>query len=409
MDELGFQADWRAGQRVTLLQNGAELFPAMFAAIDAARYQVHLETYIFNLDASGLAMLDHLQDACRRGVRVRVLLDGVGSMRQIPELLSRFQAMGALCRVYRPEPQGIGWLRLSVRRLRRMHRKTLVVDHRTAFVGGINVLDDLGDVPDQGEAARPRFDFAVRLEGPIVTDISRAQRRLWLRMAWKRRDDWTMFYKRLVRWRDWLRKRSLLEQPVFDPGHRAILLLRDNLRNRRTIEDAYIRAIKQSRTDVLIANAYFFPGLRLRRALSDAARRGVKVRLLLQGRSEYPLQYEASRHRYTAMLEAGLELFEYKASYLHAKVAVIDHLAMVGSSNLDPFSLLLAREANVLIESQSFASELRQCLEREIAVNSAPVTGDRLIKLPWMTRMVDLVAYRLLRAGVALTGKSADY
>lgn len=298
MSEFDLGHRWRAGQHVELLRNGAELFPAMFAAIDAARHQIHLETYIFNLDVSGLALLDCLESACRRGVKVRVVLDGFGSMRQLPVLVSRLQSMGARCRVYRPEPEGIGWIRLSLRRLRRMHRKTMVVDHRVAFVGGINILDDLVDVPDQGSAARPRFDFAIRIQGPLVTDVSRAQRRLWLRMGWRRRDDWGGFYRRLLRWRDWARKQKLWQQPVYQDGVCAILLLRDNIGNRRTIEDAYIKAISASKTEVLIANAYFFPGLRLRRALADAARRGVRVRLLLQGRSEYPLQYEASRHRY---------------------------------------------------------------------------------------------------------------
>lgn len=409
MSEFDLEHRWRAGQRVELLQNGVELFPAMFGEIDAARHQIHLETYIFNLDASGLALLDHLENACLRGVRVRVVVDGFGSVRQIPELVRRLQAMGAQCRVYRPEPEGIGWVRLSLRRLRRMHRKTMVVDHRVAFVGGINVLDDLVDVPDQGSAARPRFDFAVRIHGPLVTDVSRAQRRLWLRMGWRRRDDWGLFYRKLLRWRDWARKQVHWHQPIYEDGVCAILLLRDNLRNRRTIEDAYIRAIGEAKTEVLIANAYFFPGLRLRRALAEAARRGVRVRLLLQGRSEYPLQYEASRHRYAAMLRAGLEIYEYKASFLHAKVAVIDVKAMVGSSNLDPFSLLLAREANVLVEDASFAAGLKLKLEQEITRHAIPVNEASLVRLSWWARLVDMVAYRLLRAGVALTGKSAEY
>src|SRR5690606_33258676 len=133
--------------------------------------------------------------------------------------------------------------------------------------------------------------FAVRVQGPMVDDIARAQRALWLRMAWRRRDDWASFYQRLTNLRKWMRARRRNSQPVFKPGHRAALLLRDNLRFRQTIENVYLATLEQATTSILIANAYFFPGRRLRKALEEAARRGVRVRLLLQGRTEYPMQY----------------------------------------------------------------------------------------------------------------------
>src|SRR5690606_12813139 len=158
---------------------------------------------------------------------------------------------------------------------------------------------------------------------------------------------WAAFYKRFTQWTRWREVRQKRVSPYFSPGHRAALLLRDNVRYRQTIENVYLATLRHARHDVLIANAYFFPGRRLRKALEEAAGRGVKVRLLLQGRSEYPMQYRACRYMYCKLLDDGIEIYEYMASYLHAKVAVIDQCAMVGSSNLDPFSLLLAREANV--------------------------------------------------------------
>ena len=160
---------WREGNEITLLQNGQAYFPALCEEIDQACYSVHLETYIFNLDETGYGVLRHLSQACERGVKVRVVVDGFGSFEHIPELQRRFSAMGAQFRVYRPEPRGIGSYRFSLRRLRRLHRKVVVIDQELAFVGGINVHDDLVDVPIDGYGPKPRFDFAVRQNGLAPT------------------------------------------------------------------------------------------------------------------------------------------------------------------------------------------------------------------------------------------------
>jgi phosphatidylserine/phosphatidylglycerophosphate/cardiolipin synthase-like enzyme len=131
---------------------------------------------------------------------------------------------------------------------------------------------------------------------------------------------------------------------------------------RSQIERAYLKALGGARREVLIANAYFFPGRRFRRALAEAARRGVRVRLLLQGRAEYVLPHLATQSLYEPLLGAGVEIVEYHRSFMHAKVAVIDDWATVGSSNIDPFSLLLAREANVVVVDAGFAATLRERL-----------------------------------------------
>jgi cardiolipin synthase len=317
--------------------------------------------------------------------------------------------MGAQYRIYRPEPTGLRQVRFNLRRLRRLHRKVTVIDDAAAFVGGINILDDYVDVPDDGQGLRPRFDFAVRLQGPIVSDVARAQRSLWLRMAWRRRDDWAAFYRRLTDWARWRSARQKTAQPVFNPGQRAALLLRDNIRFRQTIEDVYVEAIARAENDILVANAYFFPGRRLRKALESASRRGVRVRLLLQGRSEYPMQYRACRYMYCKLLDDGIEIYEYMASYLHAKVAVIDDFSMVGSSNLDPFSLLLAREANVYVQDAGFAGTLKAAIESEVQSDAQRVTEESLQRRSVIGRWIDAFSYFMLRAGVALTGKSSEY
>src|SRR5690606_34762261 len=163
----------------------------------------------------GEAVLSGLIRARERGVRVRVVIDGFGSNVHAPEIHRRLTQAGVLCRVYRPEPSGIRNWRIDPRRLRRLHRKVTVIDQREAYVGGINILDDLEDVPDDGEGPRPRFDFAVRVRGPLVYDIVRSQNRLWLRMSWRklwrdgntkrekgyRRKNWNETYARFSEWR----------------------------------------------------------------------------------------------------------------------------------------------------------------------------------------------------------------
>jgi cardiolipin synthase len=232
-------------------------------------------------------------------------------------------------------------------------------------------------------------------------------------MAWRRRKDWDSFTQRFTLWREWRKRRQERKKAeqagqVFE-GIRASLLLRDNVRHRQQIEQAYLQLLCKAKEQVILANAYFFPGRTLRRRIEQAAERGVRVRLLLQGHAEYFLQYRACRFMYGQLLDHGIELYEYKASYLHAKVAVIDDYSMVGSSNLDPFSLLLAREANVLIQDPPFTQNLQARLEYEIEHNAARVYPEQYQRLGVFSRLVDYLAYGMLRLGVLLTGKSSLY
>ncbi len=413
MPSLKRDLRWHEGNQITLLQNGQEFFPAICEAIDQAQKHLHLETYIFNLDDSGHSVLDALRRACERGVRVRVVIDGFGSDLHAQQIGEHLHTMRARYRIYRPKPRGWREPRLSMRRLRRLHRKMLVVDERIGFVGGINILDDFDDVPLVNGEGKPRFDFAVRCEGPIVDDMVRAQHALWLRMAWRRRNDWDSFTQRFTQWRERRQRRQARKQAQqsgsASSGIRASLLLRDNVRHRQQIEQAYLHLLDKAQKEVIMANAYFFPGRTLRRRIEKVAERGVRVRLLLQGHAEYFLQYRACRFMYGQMLDHGIELYEYKASYLHAKVAVVDDYSMVGSSNLDPFSLLLAREANVLIQDGPFAQNLQAKLEYEIEHNAKRVSQDQYQRLGLLSRMGDYLAYGMLRLGVLLTGKSSLY
>jgi cardiolipin synthase len=335
-------SEFLGGNRITLLNSGAEYFPALLEAIHQAQWEIFLESYIFADDEVGNAVIAALVRAAERAVAVRVLVDGFGA-RDFPKVFgARLQAAGAHYLIYRRE---VTRFSLSRFRLRRLHRKLAAIDARIAFVGGINIIDDDNAPP----ALRPRFDYAVKAEGPLVIPIRKAMRRMWEMVAWAS-----------------FKQRYRLPNPDFPPAaperpgrQRAAFLLRDNIRHRNSIASAYQEALRRARKSVLIANAYFLPGLRFRHALRDAARRGVQITILLQGQSDHPLLHYATQTLYSALLAEGMRVFEYKKSFLHAKVAVVDERwATVGSSNIDPFSLLLAQEGNVIIHDAGFAHQL---------------------------------------------------
>ena len=394
--------------QVRLLQGAEEFFPALIEAMDAAMADIQFETYIFDFTGAGASVAQALMRAAARGVRTHLVVDGVGTGALPKAWAEQLQAAGVLCSVYSPlGPLGL----LLPHRWRRLHRKLCVVDGRVLFCGGINVLDDFHD-PNHGTLEAPRFDFAVRATGSLVASASDTMDQLWWRMqavrdARQRRLPEAL---RALRAASAARHAEQGGDPDAGPPVRATLVLRDNVRNRSRIEKAYRKAIGAARHEVIIANAYFMPGGKLRRALVMAARRGVRVRLLLQGRYEYFMQYHAARPVYGALLEAGVEIYEYAPSFLHAKVAVIDAQgdrpwATVGSSNLDPLSLLLAREANVVVEDAAFAIDLRQRLVHAMQHAGRRMDPARYAGRPLRQRVLDRVAFGLMRLALWVTGK----
>ena len=386
-----------AAHDIHLLRSGVALFPALTAAFDQAQHEVLLETYIFDFQGAGAEVAQALIRAAQRGVRVRVVVDGVGTGALPPEWAQRFAEAGVQWRVYSPLA-GVGFWLPS--RWRRLHRKLCVIDKQVAFCGGINILDDFIDPNVPGGLQLPRLDYAVGLRGPLVDKVHNAMTQLWSRIEAVRE----LRSQDIAGALDALRS---AEQGLQLPTRGTVqLVLRDNVRHRTQIERAYCKAIGAAHHEVMVASAYFFPGLRLRRALVLAARRGVRVRLLLQGKYEYFVPYRASRQLYGKLLAAGVEIYEYHASVLHAKVAVVDgHWSTVGSSNLDPFSLLLAREANVVVRDSTFAQALYTSLSDAIATGATRVDPHAFTQRPWWQQLVDWGASLVLRFGVFLTGK----
>jgi cardiolipin synthase len=381
------------GNRVQLLRNGEAYFPALVQAIDSAKQGIFLETYIFADDETGRLIAAALARAAGRGVTVRVLADGFGSKDMLKGLRQQLLANQVRLMIYHPK---ISPFTLRRNRLRRLHRKLVVIDGRVAFAGGINVIDDQHT---PGGLMPPRYDYAVRIEGPLSAMVLSETVRLWNRIAWIN-----------FRWQ-WRSRYQPVHESAAVAGHqRVALVVRDNLRHRSDIEDAYLEAFAQAKGEIMLANAYFFPGQRFRQALVAAVGRGVRVRLLLQGRQEYLLLYYATRALYGALLDAGVEIYEYHKSFMHAKVAVIDRRwATVGSSNIDPFSLLLAREANVIVDDPGFAEELRTSLQDHIEDGATVVAKTEWYRQPLWRRVIIWSAYGFARLLLGLVGHDGKH
>ena len=340
-----------ADNEVQLLYCGTEYFPALMEAIDAAQYDVYFETYIFADDETGQAVLAALMRAAERGVTVRMITDwfGTGAGR-VRRMHAQVLEAGVEHRIFNP------WFKRGVTRT---HRKICVVDRCVAFVGGININDDMFcDYDHNVGLAAPRWDFAVAVKGPLVASIHREAEAQWRRLG---RMPLTQRYNLYQETRR--ANKAAAEASTVQAG----FVVRDNLRNRQTIQKAYLQALGHARKSVLLANPYFAPGRKFRRALSQTAQRGVDVVLLI-GVGEHWLQDAVAHSFYPKLLASGVRLVEYHKTQLHAKVAVIDdEWATVGSSNVDGLSLFLNQEANVVIKDAAFARSLRKHIEAAVA------------------------------------------
>jgi cardiolipin synthase len=385
------------------LQGAQAFFGAMVAAMDESQHEIRLETYIFDFSGGAEAVAAALERAAARGVAVYLVVDGVGTPSFPEPWIERLRQVGVQWRIFAP----LGRLGLLVpSQWRRLHRKLCVVDGQVAFCGGINLLDDWYDL-NHGALTAPRFDFAVQVSGPLVQQAHAAMKQFWWRLKATER-----MQKADLAGASQALQRSVGVKPSHPSGLSELrgavaeLVLRDNLRNRTSIERAYRLGLSSAKVDIVLANAYFLPGRKVQRTLIFAARRGVRVRLLLQGRYEYFMQYHAAHAMYRSLMAAGIEIYEYTPSFLHAKVAVVDGLwATVGSSNMDPLSLLLAREANVVVQDEVFAQELRQALEHAITYDASRVDAALHALRPLRLKLLDVVAAVLMRVLLFLNGK----
>jgi cardiolipin synthase A/B len=377
------------GNHIKLLRNGTEYFPVLEAAIDNATHEIYIQTYIYQLDKTGIQIGQALLRAAQRGVSVYLLLDGFGSKNLPLKYIQGLGLGGVQVMFYRTK---ISPWSLKRNRLRRLHCKLVVIDQSVGFVGGINIIDD-DDVPKN---ATPRVDYAVQIEGALLPMLYANVHKLWRHIAWSQL-------------RPFVKPVSYIAQnQAHHGGIKAALVLRDNIMHRRDIEEAYLKAIAHAKIEIIIANAYFVPGRRFRKALLDASARGVAVKLLLQGRLEYFAMF-ATHAFYSVFLQNNIEIFEYRKSFMHSKVAVIDgEWATVGSSNIDPFSLLLAREANVVVADKMFALELRADILKTIQNGAIRISHEAWRHRNLGGRFASWLAYGVLRLFLGIIGYSNE-
>lgn len=378
---------WRDGNRLQLLENGEEFFPRVFEVIAQARKEVLLETFILFEDKVGIELQKALISAAERGASVDVTVDGYGSADLTAEFVKAMTDVGIRIHMFDPHKRLMG---KRVNLFRRMHRKIVVVDGEIAFIGGINFSAD--HLADFGPGAKQ--DYALQVEGPVVHDIHRFSlttvapkgpaRRWWQRRARPLADTYV---------------------GVSRGEARALLVTRDNEQHHTDIEEHYLQAIRDARSRLLIANAYFFPGYRVLREIRNAARRGVRVRLILQGQPDMPIAKFGARMLYNYLMNAGVEIHEYCRRPLHGKVALADYeWSTVGSSNLDPLSLSLNLEANLIIRDHVFNRVLHERLDHLLQNDCRRIPIERIMRGYWWRAPLAFVIFHFLRHFPALVG-----
>jgi cardiolipin synthase A/B len=359
---------WRAGNTFRLLDGGGQFFPGMLAAIDAATESVLLEMYLVRSGVVATRFIAALVAAVRRGAQVCVVLDAFGAQGLTGADRRLLLAAGVELRLFNPLR-----LRKRLANLLRDHRKLLLTDGRTAFVGGAGLTDEFAGGP-----RGPWREVMVQIEGPVIADWHRAFARTWRRCG----PPLTVIAP---------------AAGAAGAGSAAGRLSLSEARQRSVLANGVLRRIDGATRRAWIMSAYFVPSRRFRKALRRAARGGVDVRLLVPGaRTDHPWVRQASRRFYGRMLRSGVRIFEYQPHMLHAKVILCDDWASVGSSNLDRWSFRWNLEANQEVADAGFADTVRALFERDLLV-SRPITRHYWRQRAWLDRLRESIAGALDR------------
>lgn len=377
--------NWHEGHRIELLENGEAFYPRVFEAIGKAEREVLLETFILFDDPAGQGLREAVLAAAARGVQVQMTLDGWGSEALTPEFIEPMLKAGVRIHLYDPVKRVLG-RRTHI--FRRLHRKLIVIDQRVAWCGGINFSHD----HLRSFGPHSKQDYALEVEGPVVADIYQEMLAMLPDAERPRRLSWR-----------WLRRRARAQQtqpPERGPAGDALVafVFRDNRRHRADIERLYRIGIRAAKQRIVIANAYFFPGYRLLRDLRRAARRGVDVRLILQGNPDMQFVQWAANTLHDYLLRAGVHIYEYCERPMHAKVALIDDdWSTVGSSNLDPLSLFLNLEANLVVRNKPLADTLRASLSQLMENHCREIGPEQAKQRSLFRQMLSYLAYHVTR------------
>lgn len=349
MNNVGRVYPWREGNRFTLLVDGPCYFPDIFERIDQAREQVDVELYLIEDGACAERLVDTLAAAAARGVRVRCLFDGFGSMGLGEEPRDRLCQAGVALRTYNP----LSW-RLRFRNLHRDHRKIVLIDRQLSYVGGAGVTDEFWS-PDQADAVC-WHEAMVRIEGPLVAD-------------WQELFDtvWDSCLKRRI-WQFPLPKRQpvIPQTPLGREGMGRVAYAA--ARQHRDVMRSLILSVATARKRVWLATPYFLPNRRLRRALVRSARRGVDVRLVLTGQhTDHPPVRYAGHQFYRQLLRASVRIHEFQPHFSHLKLVLVDDWVSIGSCNFDHWNLRWNLEANLEAVDPSLVDQVVDCFHTDFA------------------------------------------
>lgn len=363
------------GNEVRALYNGDQIFPEMLQAIDGARRTVCFETFIYWSGEIGVRFAQALSDAARRGVRVHVLLDWLGSHRMDRELLQRMTDAGVeVHRYHRPRPGKLGRLN------NRTHRKILVVDGRLGFTGGVGIADTWTGHAQDADHWRDTHFIA---RGPVVAQMQAVFH-----------DNWVKANGTVLHGDDYFPRLD----PVGDMP--AQMFGSSPSGGSESMHLLYLLAVTSATQTILLQSAYFVPDRLAVKALAEAARRGVKVRVIVPGRRiDTQVVRRASRALWGPLLEAGVRIAEYQHTMFHCKVLVVDNLFVsVGSTNFDNRSFRLNDEANLNVLHAGFAQQQAEAFERDWAV-AREVTLEAWRHRPWGEQAIEAGA-ALLRAQI---------
>jgi cardiolipin synthase len=355
-------ASFLPGNRVTTLNDGEEIFSAMLAAIRQAKRTITFETFVFHQSKVAQEFVDALSARARAGVEVKVILDGLGSL-SAGRYHAPLRAAGVHLEIYHPLWSPDLWRINS-----RTHRKLLIVDGRIGFIGGVGIGDEWRGRSGGGNQWR---ELHYRVEGPVIAQMQAAFNSNWFKL-----------HHEVL-----LGDGYFPALPAVGKAHAGVFYSAPQ-RGRYAVGLMYHLAIAGARKSLLIENAYFVPDDALTAALCAAARRGVKVQIIMAGRDiDFPAVRLASRKRWPQLRAAGVELYEFRGTMLHSKLLVADGLFVsVGSANFDPRSLAINDEANLNVIDLQFAREQSRIFQRDLLrskpVNLDPLTAKRIIELP---------------------------
>jgi cardiolipin synthase len=351
--------------------SGEDYFSRLQRMINKAESEIHLQTYIFENDATGMKIAECLKEAAMRKVNVYVLLDGYGSNTLPGELTNNLIKHGVNLRFFSANIVLIG---------RRLHHKVVVADGKTALIGGINIADKYHGTKTE----EPWLDFALQIEGKIAEPLQELCRNTYFR---KKRQT-----------------RKKIKAAFYSDDRISVRILQNDwLKRKNEICIAYLKSIRNAKKEVIIVGSYFLPGRRLIDALKKVARNGVKLKLILSGISDVPLVRRASRYLYSSLLKNNIELYEWKKSVLHGKAAVVDsEWITIGSFNLNHLSSYGSIEMNVEIASPEFAAYFASHLYTVIA-QSEKITAETLkARKGIVSRLLNWFSYLLTRTGMIL-------